>query len=514
MIKLDLLGLRMLSTIENALSEIERMHGVRLDLSSIPNHPKIWWRISTGDTLGIFQIESPGQKQMSVRNKPRNFVELAHQIALFRPGPVHSGTVHPYMRRKAGREEVTFLHPTLEPILGPTFGVVLFQEQVLRICHEVAGLDWRTADKYRKRVSTWESEAELADLKVQFVQKALEHLQGHEVPMTEDLATQVFSQIAAFRGYGFAESHAFAFARHAYVSAYLREFYPAEYLCGLLNHQPGMYSREALVQQALKQKVPILPLDINQSQVAFMCELNSEKKRYKKYDTPVRFGLCAVKKLSEDAPRRIVLERSRGPFTDLKDFFVRVSLRKEEYEALILAGAFDALLPRREALFQLSSLMNMARGGRGTLFLSDVPVPVLPALSDQELLLMDLSSKGAREDGMHIMDLYRSDLELMGFTPLGALRDGESVLTGGLVISRQKPPTANGVAFLGIQDGFHHLQVVISPQVWEAHYATLRDSRVLLIEGNVRRQGQILTVVAEQVWCYQKKPVRVDGLHR
>lgn len=506
LIKLDLLGLRMLSTIENALDEIERTHGFRLDLSSIRDHPKIWWRISTGDTLGVFQIESPGQKQMSLRNKPRNFVELAHQIALFRPGPVHSGTVHPYMRRKAGKEKVTHVHPTLKKILGATFGVVLFQEQVLRICHEVAGLDWRTADKYRKRVSTWESETELADLKSQFVQQAMKHLQDHEVPMTEEVASQIFSQIAAFRGYGFAESHAFAFARHAYVSAYLREFYPAEYLCGLVNHQPGMYNRETLVQEAIKHHVQILPLDINRSQVAFVCEPSGPKKHHKKYDTPVRFGLCAIKKLTEDAPRRIVLERTRGLFVDLKDFFIRVSLRKEEYEALILAGAFDEMLPRREALFQLSSLMNMARGGRGTLFLPDVPAPTLPVLTDRDVLQMDLTTKGAREDGMHIMDVYRSDLELMGFIPLGAVKHSEVVLTGGLVISRQKPPTANGVAFLVLQDGFHHLQVVISPQVWASNYATLRDSRILLVEGPVQKHGAVLTLVADQVWSYLKRP--------
>ena len=504
LIKLDLLGLRMLSAIENALSEIERVEGKRLDPARLPDHPKVWWRISRGDNLGAFQIESPGQMQLSARNQPRNLTELAHQVALFRPGPIQSNTVHPYLRRKSGKEKVPILHPSITPILQGTYGTVLYQEQVLRICVHFAGLSWLQADRYRKKLSAWEDEAELAVLKAQFVEQASATHAGAEHPVGAELAEQVFEMIAAFRGYGFAESHAFAFAQHTYVSAYLKEFHPAAYFTGILNHEPGMYSRQTLTQECLKRGVEVLPLDINQSQALFQVEV--KKGLWGKPVQGIRFGLSGVRGLQGDSPARIVLERTRGPFTSLQDFYTRVSLASSEYEALGLGGAFDGLLSRRDALYQLKTLQGATRGGSGALFLPEVATPAVAPLTEREAYLLDMQFKRASESGRHIMDLYRSELQSLEVLPLRVLKDGDRVRTAGWVISKQRPPSARGVAFFAIEDRSERAQVIISPELWEKERVLLRDVQLLVVEGRVQATGVNVAVVAEQLWCLVRRP--------
>ncbi|GGJ47845.1 DNA polymerase III subunit alpha [Deinococcus roseus] len=508
LIKLDLLGLRMFSAIENALAEIERVEGKRLDPARLPDHPKVWWRISRGDNIGAFQIESPGQMQLSARNQPRNLTELAHQVALFRPGPIQSNTVHPYLRRKAGKEKVPHLHPSITPILQGTYGTVLYQEQVLRICVHFAGLGWLQADRYRKKLSAWEDETELASLKVQFVEQAVTTHAGSDHPVSPDLAEQVFSMIAAFRGYGFAESHAVAFAQHAYVSAYLKEFFSAAYFVGILNHEPGMYSRQTITQECLKRGVEVLSLDINQSQVLFQVEV--KKGLWGKPVQGIRFGLSGVKGLQEDSPARIVLERTRGLFASLQDFYTRVSLQSSEYEALVLGGAFDLLLSRRDALYQLKTLQGATRGGGGALFLPEVATPALVPLTERESHLLDMQFKRASESGRHIMDLYRTELQSLEVLPLRVLNDGDRVRTAGWVISKQRPPSARGVAFFALEDGPVRAQVIISPELWEKERVLLRDVQLLIVEGRVQASGVNVALVAESLWCLVRRPQLVS----
>ncbi len=511
LIKYDLLGLRMLSAMENAIEEIKRMDGegpvpcagTRIDIRTLPDHPKVWWRIGRGDTLGMFQLESPGQIALSAQNKPKNLTELAHQVALFRPGPIQSGTVGPYKGRKAGREAITYAHPSLEPILENTFGTVLFQEQVLRICHHFAGLDWLTADQYRKNLSKWETEDDLVDLRERFVMGA-----ANTVGASRDQAITVFDQLSAFRGYGFAESHAFAFAQHAYASAWLREFYPAEYTCGLLNEEPGMYNRQTLVQEAIKQGVQLLPLDINRSGARFACERLEHKKA-------VRFGLNGVTGLrhSEDTteaqtkstPARIALERLRGAFSSMDDFYARVRVNKDELETLAKAGAFDALMPRREAIYQARVLENALRAGETALFGPGVTSPRFDLPTDEEILEMDLETKAVNENGLHIMDVHRYALEGLGVTPIAACTPRTTVLTAGLVAQRQRPPTANGVAFWWLEDRSNRVQVVISAELWEANRVLLRDSSIMIVEGEFTKNGEHRGLKAEALWGFTKR---------
>ena len=511
LIKYDLLGIRMLSAIENAIEEIERMDGLRVDVRALPDHPKVWWRIGRGDTLGMFQLESPGQIALSAQNKPKNMTQLAHQVALFRPGPIQSGTVGPYKHRKSGREAITYAHPSLEPMLENTFGTVLFQEQVLRICHHFAGLDWLTADKYRKNLSRWETEDDLTNLRERFVTGAAE-----TVGASREQAITVFDQLSAFRGYGFAESHAFAFAQHAYASAWLREFYPAEYFCGLFNEEPGMYNRQTLVQEAIKQGVRLLPLDINKSGARFACERTQDNKK------AVRFGLNGVTGLkrgddttegqAKSTLARIALERLRGDFSSIEDFYARVRVNRDELEALAKAGAFDAMMPRREAIYQARVLENALRPGEAALFAPGVTSPAFDLPSDEEILQMDLETKAASESGLHVMDVHRYALEGLGVTPIAACAPRTRVLTAGLVAQKQRPPTANGVAFWWLEDGFHRVQVVISAELWEANRVLLRDSSVMIVEGEFSRNGEHRGLKAEALWGFTKRnraPARV-----
>ncbi len=244
LIKLDLLGLRMLGVFERCREEVLRTEGTWLTLTDLPDDPEVWRNIQHGDTMGLFQIESPAQTRITVDVQPQSFLDLAHQVALIRPGPIQSGTVHPYVRRKKGLEPVTYLHPCLEPILEKSYGVLLFQEDVMRIAVQVAGFSWNDAERFRKAVSSYEDDDEMADEKRRFIAGAKQ-----KTGLGEEMAVEMFDLCSSFRGFGFAESHAWAFGSHAYTSAWLRHHYPAEYFAALLTEDPGMWPRATLMQE-------------------------------------------------------------------------------------------------------------------------------------------------------------------------------------------------------------------------------------------------------------------------
>jgi error-prone DNA polymerase len=506
LIKYDCLGLRMLSSLENALEDINWHEGISYDPRAIEDHPRVWARIRSGDTLGIFQIESPGQQNISVRLQARDFYDLGVQIAIHRPGPIQSGSVHPYLERRDGREVVTYAHAALKPILERTLGVLLFQEQVLRIVHVFTGLDWLEADHFTKRLSLWETEDELAPLRKYFLEAA-----ASTVGATEEQALTVFAMCAMFRGYGFAESHALAFAQHAYLSAYLREFHPAAFFCGLLNHQPGMFNRRTIAQEAKRFGAKLLALDINRSGPLYTVEPVLEESA-DELILAMRVGLNSVKGLSENASRVIALERLHGHFGSVEDFFARVELKCSEYDALALAGAFDAFGPRNEVLFRLQVLQNALTPGETPLFAPDVTTPPLPIISDEEILRLNWKFKGLDESGRHPMDLCRHALPSLGVVALGGVRHRAQVLTVGFVIARQKPPTANGYAFWYLEDGQYRAQVVLDPRVYDEHRAVLRDAHVLIVEGIVYGRGSTRAIRAFRVWAYTSfKPGEMEG---
>lgn len=508
LIKLDLLGLRMLSALERAREEIVRLGGEYLDFGRLDagktvadrvrGDPRVWRRIAAGDTLGIFQIESPGQTRLSTQLRASNRLQLAHQIALFRPGPIQSNTVHPYVRRARGLEAVPALMEPLASILKETQGVILFQEQILRIAHHFAGMDWVQAERFRKTLSKYPDGPQRQALRQDFVLGAAQTVGAFPFESEE-----VFEWCAAFQGFGFAESHAHAFAFHTYASAWVREYHPAAFLAGVLGEAPGMWPAATLAQEAGRWGVGLLPVCVNLSHVRYRAESSKS----------VRVPLNIIEGISEGDAQQIVLERQvHGFYADIADLHARVPLKRGALDALAQAGAFDALHPRREALYRAGVLSNALPAGKQPLLQPRSDPPPFPELTEQERLAWNHRSKRLSEDGLHPIPLMRGELNNLGCTPLNRVQHGANTCTAGLIISRQRPPTARGYAFFVIEDGPHRAQVVISPELWEAHRQLLRDASALIVTGQAERSGLNVTLRAETL-AELRVPYRVRGYH-
>ena len=486
LIKLDLLGLRMLAALERAREEALRLTGDWVEYGDLPDDPEVWARLASGDTMSLFQIESPAQVQMSARLQPKTMTQLAHQIALVRPGPIQSGTVHPYVRRARGEEAVPELPEPLKGILAPTYGTLMYQEQILRLAVHYAGMSWSQADRFRSRLSKAEDPAELAALRSRFVEGA-----AHTTGAFPWEAEEVFDMCAAFRGFGFAESHSHAFAQHSYASAWMRHHHPAAFLAGVLSEHPGMWPVSTLSLDAGKRGVRLAPLCINRSGLTYRAETQRV----------VRVPLSAVVGLSLDAARRVVQERlTGGKFLGLEDVYNRCELQQDALENLVNAGAFDQLgLNRREASYQVGVLAHARPPGKRGLLGPQLAPPELEPLSLDETLFLDLHTKGLSEGARHPLDAHRARLRDLGALPLGRLKHGQSAWTAGLIVARQKPPTAKGFAFFVLEDGFSRAQAVISPDLWAANRALLRDAHALIVQGEIRRQGQAVTLTVQRV---------------
>ncbi len=421
LIKLDLLGLGMLAAIDETLQLIEHDCATCVDLDRLPEQiPEVFEMLQAADTVGVFQVESRAQMQTLPKSRPRNLDDLVVEVAIIRPGPIQGNAVHPYLRRKQGLEPVTYLHPSLEPILHDSLGVILYQEQVMKIAIDVAGFTPAGSDGFRRAMGTWRSTGEMEKLHVQFVEGCL-RVQG----MPLDDAEELFRQCAAFASFGFAKSHAAAFARTAYESSFLKLFYPAQFVTGLINAQPmGFYPVEVLVNDAKRHGVAVLPVDINRSTwrtttewvgrpgwalageagdggardddqgeplpegcgiearpapvrspVCLMPSAASRERWAAESVTgwAIRLGLHLVKGIGEEQQARLDTEQARGPYVSLPDVMDRTGLSEEMLEQLIRAGGLDSLdRPRRELLWQLREVAGAAKGrvdgrtGRGS----------------------------------------------------------------------------------------------------------------------------------------------------
>ncbi len=394
LIKLDLLGLGMLAAIDETLQRIERDCATCVDLDRLPEEiPEVFEMLQAADTVGVFQVESRAQMQTLPKSRPASLDDLVVEVAIIRPGPIQGNAVHPYLRRKQGLEPVTYLHPSLEPVLRDSLGVILYQEQVMRVAIEVAGFSAAESDGFRRAMGTWRSTREMEKLHRRFVDGCL-----RQPGMDEPTAEELFRQVAAFASFGFAKSHAAAFARTAYESSFLKLFYPAQFLAGLINAQPmGFYPVEVLVNDAKRHGVAVLPVDVNASAYLTTTEwvgVDPEPlppdagidRRPEPVRSPacviptaeargrwaaesatgwgVRLGLGLVKGIGEEHAERLDDELARGPYRSLADVVERTGLPEEVIERLIRAGGLDALgRPRRELLWQLREVMG-ASGGR------------------------------------------------------------------------------------------------------------------------------------------------------
>jgi error-prone DNA polymerase len=474
LIKVDLLALRTLGMVEEALAHIQTTRKERPDLDSLPlDDPRVYAMLQQADTIGCFQVESRAQMQMLPRLRPTCFEDLIVEISLVRPGPIQGNMVHPYLRRRQGAEPVTYAHPTLEPVLQETLGVMVFQEQVIRVAVAIARFSHAEADQLRRAMSRSRSEEAMLALRAKFVEKA----QANGVPL--QIAEMVFEQLLAFSGYGFCKSHAAAFAHIAYQTLYLKAYYPAMFYCALLNHQPmGFYRPDVLIGDARRHGVQVLLPGINHSEHA--CSLEQVNAL-----THIRLGLGYVHGLGEAHQARITERRGDGPFKDLRDFCRRTRLPRKVIETLIRSGAMDSFgKERRELLWELGGLIYDTG--------LDLQVPVqpvdLPELSDLEQTLWEYELLGLTPED-HLIGFYRDRLREKGILSsqeLSTRQDGEMVWVAGLVVVRQRPPSAKGYVFVTLEDEEGLMNLIIRPRVYEQYRDVVHRASVLLAQGDLQ----------------------------
>jgi error-prone DNA polymerase len=538
LIKLDLLGLRMLSAIDDALRDITADCAVVLDLDRLPEDiPEVFRMICAADTVGVFQIESRAQMQTLPRSRPENLDDLVVEVAIIRPGPIQGNAVHPYLRRRQGKEEVTYLHPSLQPALEETLGVILYQEQVMKIAIDVAGFTAAESDGFRRAMGTWRSNREMEKLHAKFVNGCID---GNG--LTSEQAEELFRQVSAFASFGFNKSHAAAFARTAYESAFLKLFYPAQFVCGLINAQPmGFYPVEVLINDAKRHGVCVLPVDVNRSRYRTISEWTGmpdeplpdgagiderppvvqssgcvvpgkEARDFWAAPTSIgygiRLGLHLVKGIGESEGEALDAEISRGgPFASLADLVARTELAEEVVERLIRAGALDSMgEPRRKLLWQLKEVAGATRGNRSTgkrtldLRLPPTVAPDLPPPSELERLgdSYAILSLDARRQ---VIELFRPALDRLGVVRAGELADTRPgrVRIGGLVVTRQHPMTARGTVFLALEDESGMVNVTLWPDTWARFRATVRRHALLYVEGRLERDSNVVNVIADRV---------------
>jgi error-prone DNA polymerase len=495
-LKIDLLGLGMLSAVERCVEEIGRVRGERLDLSRIPlDDDATYASIQAADTTGVFQIESRAQMQMLPRTLPENLDDLTVQVALVRPGPIQGGAVHPYIeRRRRLREdpgyEVPYDHPSLEPVLRDTLGAIVFQEQVIEVAMALAGFSSGEAEGLRRAMSRKRSEAALRAYRDRFVEGAVSH------GVSVEVAERVFGQILGFSGFGFPKAHSAAFGLLAYQSAWLRVHYGPEFLCSLLNEQPmGFYPPDALVHEAQRRRIEVLGPDVNRSAVECRVEAGS---------LAVRVGLGYVKGVKEEEMKALAVERDRGgPFTGIADLASRSGAGRDGLERLAWSGALDELASstRRPALWRLGTAAGGRRGAAGTqlsLPLEPPRAPELPELGRWETVLADYASTGMTL-GDHPLALLRGELgdRVLRAADLERAADGGAVEVAGLVVARQRPATARGVVFMLLEDESGTINLVVPPPVFERFRGVVRAAPLVQARGTLeRRQGATNVVVS------------------
>lgn len=495
-IKVDLLGLGMLDALEEAVPLIHDKEGVHVDLAHLPpDDPKTYEMIRRADTVGVFQIESRAQMASLPRNNPERFYDLVIQVAIIRPGPIVGNLAHPYFERRQGREEVTYPHPSLKPILERTLGVPIFQEQILRIAMVAAGFTGGEAEELRRAMGFKRSMDRMRAIEDRLRRGMVERgIRG-------EAQDQIVHAIKAFALYGFPESHAASFALIAYASAYLKAHHPTAFYLSLLNAWPmGFYHPATLIQDAQRHGVVVRPLDVQRSGIACRWEPR-EPEDGKGPPGAIRLGLRFVKGLRRAAAERLETEQAKAPFRDPEDLARRTGLRDKEMQSLAAVGALGCFgLTRRAALWQAARVSR----GAGPLLarLPDETPSPLVEMSPQEETVADYEIH-RMTTGLHPVAHFRAALAAHRVVPcaeLDRIPAGRRVRIGGAVIVRQRPGTAKGLLFLTVEDETGMAQAVISRELLQEHREVITANPALVIEGRLQKKDGSLAIKAERFW--------------
>jgi error-prone DNA polymerase len=499
-LKLDILGVRMLSSMRHALDEIARTTGEKVDLDAIPlDDEPTFELIRRSDTLGCFQIESPGQRELLQKLQPRRWEDLIVDISLFRPGPVKSDMIRPYLRRRDRSERPVYAHPDLEPALRETHGVIVYHEQVMRTLAALAGYTLTYADHVRRNLN---DEAMLPSMKADFLAKA----QGRGVD--PDVALRTWNDVAQFASFGFCKAHAAAFAVPTYQSSYLKAHYPAHLIAGLLTYDPGMYPRRLILEDARLHDIPILPLDVNRSEPDYVVEEVTGEPPPPDRRFGIRLALKDVHGISDAEIRSIQQARAERPFADVGDLMRRTVVSRPVAEALAHAGAFDALPGegnRRNRLYTAMTAEAPREGDQLRLTDAAAPTFAFKDYSDAEVVRAELEVLGM-DASRHIVSFFGPLLADLGVTrtkDLGSLRGGTKVMVAGVKVASQTPAIRSGqrIIFLTLDDATGPIEVTVFESVQPKVAKTVFHGYALAVWGELRRTGvRGVSVIAEEVW--------------
>lgn len=552
LVKFDLLGLGMLEALHHAVDQVRAHRGREVELWRLdPTEPEVYAMLSRADAVGVFQVESRAQMSTLPRLKPRTFYDLVVEVALIRPGPIQGGSVHPYIRRRNGLEPVTFDHPCLESALTKTLGIPLFQEQLMQMAVDAAGFSGAEADTLRRAMGSKRSPQKMERLKKRFYQ-GLEAKNG----IRGAVADRLWDKIVAFASYGFPESHSQSFASLVYYSAWFKYHYPAEFCVALLRAQPmGFYSPQSLLADARRHGVEVLPVDVNDSdvQVDAVASLATPPRTNRPTGVhglgrgtgepvgQIRLGLSGaggVKGISAEVAERIVEARERiGRFTSVEDLSREAGLTVAHVEKLARAGALGSLgLTRRQAVWA-AGVAATERPGMlpGT---SGVHAPALPGMSAFEMVASELATTGVTT-AEHPVQLLREYLDEWHLRPaprgvhpgdaaprggaavvtadsLLRVPDGTRVRVAGVVTHRQRPATAGGVVFFGLEDETGLANIVVSQGLWARQRAVALNAKILVVRGIVHNAEGAATVTAdllEQVETQLRPAGEIAGAH-
>ena len=520
--KVDVLGLGMLGCMRRAFDLLDEAKGTRLDLASIPaEDPETYAMIRKADTIGTFQIESRAQMSMLPRLRPKTFYDLVVEVAIVRPGPIQGDMVHPYIRRREGKEPVHFPTPALEKVLGKTLGVPLFQEQAMQVAMVAAGFSPTEADQLRRSMATFKFTGGVHAFQDKLIRGMLDN--GY----TQEFAERTFKQLEGFGSYGFPESHAASFALIAYASSWMKCHHPDVFLAAILNAQPmGFYAPAQLVRDAREHGVEVRPVDVNLSD--WDCTLEATDEKYH----AVRLGFCMVRSMNQKLAEQLVDRRTFGRiadkrrgrrFTSIEDVWRRAAVPVSTLQHIAAADGFRGLgLSRRDAAWAIKALRDdalplfAAADDRAGILRPEAMEPTvqLPAMTAGREVVEDYRSTGLSLRA-HPLAFLRESLQARGYVPCQSIRsarNGSRISIAGLLLVRQMPGSAKGVMFITLEDESANANLIVWPSVFERNRRTILSASMMGCRGKVQHESGVIHLIVEEVSDLSSELKRISGL--